>query len=83
MISALRSLDGIGLAQECVRGEGYVDAAAVLLHGLSTTDFPHAADLPPKTKAALEPLLRAQGFDPRRAIHVDQLPDDQGFRLTQ
>lgn len=57
--------------------------AAVLLHGLSTTDFPHAADLPPKTKAALEPLLRAQGFDPRRAIHVEQLPDDQGFRLTQ
>jgi hypothetical protein len=58
-------------------------AAAVALHGLSALDFQHDAELPRRATAALEPLLRAQGFDLKRTIHVEQLPDDRGFRLTQ
>ena len=57
--------------------------AAVVLHGLTALDFRHGAELPLKVRDALEPLLRAEGFDLRRAINVEQLREDRGFRLTQ
>ena len=57
--------------------------AAMILHGLTTLDFKHGAELSPKVKAALEPLLSAEGFVERLVIRVEELPDNRGFRLTQ
>jgi hypothetical protein len=74
---------GFALIDRVLRITLKLTRGAVAVHGLSIADFQHGAELGVRAKGVLGPLLRAQGFDVIRAIHVEHLPDDRGFRLTQ
>jgi hypothetical protein len=59
--------------------------AAIILQGVSVARLarPDRPELTPEAAVALTPLLKPHGFDVTRPIHVDELPDLQGFRMTQ
>jgi hypothetical protein len=56
--------------------------AVAALHGVSPSDL-KGPELSTMAAQALHPLLESHGFDLTSAIHVHELPDFQGFRLTQ
>jgi hypothetical protein len=56
--------------------------AALALHGVARGELQPPL-LRPEIIYALKPLLEEQGFDLTQPIHVRELPDFRGFRLTQ
>ena len=56
--------------------------AAVALEGLLLSEF-QPPQLTPRQAHILQALLVSHGFDVTRPIEVHELPDFQGFRLTQ
>jgi hypothetical protein len=56
--------------------------AVLALHGLSPVAL-HDAQLNADAVRALKPWLEEYGFDLLRPIGVDELPEQQGFHLTQ
>jgi hypothetical protein len=56
--------------------------AAVALCGLSPGEL-HGPELTEEEKCALKALLAPEAFDLTRTIQVDELPDHQGFHLSQ
>jgi hypothetical protein len=56
--------------------------AAVGMCGLSPTEL-HGPELTDEEKCALKSILAPESFDLTQPIRVDELPDHQGFHLTQ
>jgi hypothetical protein len=56
--------------------------AVAALNGVSPSEL-EDSELSRAATHALKPLLESHGFDLAGAIHVHELPDFQGFRLTQ
>lgn len=59
-----------------------VSRAALAISGVSPGRL-HQPELTDEEKVALGAILTPLGFDLTGAIHVDELPADQGFHLTQ
>jgi hypothetical protein len=56
--------------------------AAVVLCGLSLKAL-HGPELTEEEKCALKAILAPESFDLTQPIRVNELPDHQGFHLTQ
>jgi hypothetical protein len=80
-----RMVDGIA---RTVDGEGpmaptvTVSRASLALSGVSPTAL-SPPDLTDEQKNALKGVLQPEGFDLTQRVHVEELPDRQGFHLTQ
>jgi hypothetical protein len=57
--------------------------AVLVLHGISPDQLRHDSHLNPDAVHALKPWLEEYGFDIKWPIEVHQLPEQQGFHLTQ
>jgi hypothetical protein len=56
--------------------------AVAALHGVAPSEL-QGSTLSAAAVRALTPLLESAGFDVTQDIHVRELPESQGFRLTQ